>query len=393
MIKQAVILAGGRGERLKPFTDTEPKPLYPINGSPFIYYLFDQLYHAGVKEIVLLLGYLASNIEQTVRGYEYYRDIEIICKTTPENYDTGARLRDAYDILNEEFLLLYCDNYCPLNLERAYSRFRESGVAIQICAYSNKDDYTRNNLRCIDGKVVAYDKKRQALDLNAVDIGYAFIKKESFELLQSANVNYEAEVYPEVVKQGQMGCYLTDHRYYSIGSWERMKLTEEFFREKKVVFLDRDGTLNVRPPKAQYVTDPAGFVWLDKAKEAVKYLRDKGCEIYLISNQPGIARGLMTVEQLESINNKMCDDLKCIGAGIDGIYFCPHGWDDDCECRKPKPGMLYQAQRDHSLDLTKCILIGDDERDIAAGQAAELKKCILVSESYSLWDAVHDLEL
>ena len=391
MIRQAVILAGGRGERLKPFTDNNPKPLYPIKNRPFIYYLFDQLLDSGIEEIVLLLGYMASKIELVAIDYERNRNCHIICKITPEEYDTGARLNHAIDSLDDEFLLLYCDNYCPINIQKAYLQFRETDVKIQVTAYSNKDSYTRNNLKSDDGLITIYDKKRQAADLNAVDIGYAFIKRETIELMQSKNLNFEAEVYPKVVEQHKMGCYLTDHRYYSIGSWERMKLTEAFFRDRKVIFLDRDGTLNVRPPKAQYVTDPEYFVWIENAKEAIKYLKDEGYEIYLISNQPGIARGMMSTDQLYAVNEKMLKDLKSIGADIDGIYFCPHGWDEGCDCRKPKPGMLYQAQRDHSIDLTKSILIGDDERDIEAGEAAELMKCILVSEEYSLWDAVHDL--
>lgn len=188
-----------------------------------------------------------------------------------------------------------------------------------------------------------------------------------------------------------MGVFPTEHRYYSIGSWERMELTKEFFRSKKVVFLDRDGTLNVRPPKAQYVERPEDFTWLPMAREAVKLLKDEGWKIYLITNQPGIARGNLTMETLQSIHGKMRHDLQEIGTDIDGIYMCPHGWDDGCDCRKPKPGMLYQAQREHSLNLTKCILIGDDERDMQAGEAAHLQKCILVGESYSLWNAAQDL--
>lgn len=391
MINQAVILAGGRGERLKPFTDNAPKPLYPVNGKPFIYYVIDQLADSGINEMLFLLGYKADMVKQAVTEYPRSREIVFKFKVTPEEFDTGARIKEASDYLDDEFLLLYCDNYCPIDIGKAYEDFKQNGLSIQVTAYSNKDGYTKSNLQTENGLVNIYDKKRLTSGLNAVDIGYAFIKRETIKLLTDDNVNFEAEVYPKLVEQGKMGCYLTEHRYYSIGSWDRMKLTEEFFKGRKVVFLDRDGTLNVRPPKAQYVTDPNDFVWLDKAKEAVKCLKEHDYEIYLISNQSGIARGVMTLDDLERIHKKMLKDLHALGADIDGIYYCPHGWDEGCECRKPKPGMLYRAQREHSLNLSECILIGDDERDIETGNSAGLKKCIQVSDDYLLWDAVQDL--
>ena len=183
---------------------------------------------------------------------------------------------------------------------------------------------------------------------------------------------------------------VTEHRYYSIGSFERISLTESFFCGRKFVFLDRDGTLNVRPPKACYVEKPEDFIWLDGAKEAVKKLNDNSYLVILISNQPGIARGNLTEQTLEDIHEKMKRDLAEVHAHIDAIYYCPHNWDEGCFCRKPKPGMLYQAQRDYSLNLTKGYLIGDDERDIEAGESAGCRS-ILVSEKYTVLDAVNEI--
>lgn len=389
-ISQAVILAGGLGTRLKPFTDHDPKPMIEIEGKPFLYYLLNQVKDWGITDVVLLLGYLPEKIQQYF-GDGHELGLNITYSVTPVEYDTGARLRTAQDDLQEEFILLYCDNYCPINFQKAYQQYRESGNLIQITAYSNKDGYTKNNLCIEDGQVKVYDKKRITLNLQAVDIGYCFVDKSVLSYLPQKNVNFEAAVYPELVRQDRLGVYVTDHRYYSIGSWERIDLTREFFKPRKVVFLDRDGTLNVRPPKACYVESVEEFVWLPKAREAIKELKDHGYELYLISNQPGIARGRVTEETMSAIHRRMQNDLTQDGVQIDGIYICPHGWDDGCDCRKPKPGMIYQAQKEHSINLTKCILIGDDERDIEAGMAADIQKCILVSEEYTLWDAVQEL--
>ena len=103
---------------------------------------------------------------------------------------------------------------------------------------------------------------------------------------------------------------MTRHRYYSVGSWARIQLTKDFFAPKKAVFLDRDGTLNVRPPKAHYIEKPDDFIWLDEAKEAVRLLHQAGYLLFLFTNQPGIARGVMTQHQLDLIHLKMQSELQ-----------------------------------------------------------------------------------
>lgn len=115
----------------------------------------------------------------------------------------------------------------------------------------------------------------------------------------------------------------------------------------------------------------------------VHLLKRKGYFLYLVTNQPGIARNKLTMETLEDIHLKMQNELREVGGEIDDIFLCPHGWSEGCECRKPKSGMLYQAQKKYSLDLTRCYLIGDDERDITAGKAAGCF-CFLVDEQHSL---------
>ncbi len=389
-IEQAVILAGGLGTRLAPFTEHNPKPMYAFEGIPFLEYLIRQIESFGIKDIVLLLGYLPEKI------IEYFGDgsqfgVSITYSITPAEYETGARLKAARDKLNSEFLLMYCDNYCPIDFDKLNSSFFDNDADIQITAYANKDGYTKNNL-LIDTtqKVLCYDKTRKNQGLEGVDIGYAVVRKSVLELLPEGNCNFEKSVYPLVVEKGKMYAETTEHRYYSIGSWERIELTKQFFKQKKTIFLDRDGTLNVRPPKACYVENPEEFIWIEDAREAVAELKEAGYQIFLVSNQPGIARGCMTEKQLELIHEKMQRELQQAGGSIDGIYYCPHNWDEGCDCRKPKPGLFYQAQKEHSLNLRECIMIGDDERDLQAAQAAGCQG-ILVDDQYTLKCAVDDL--
>lgn len=390
MIRQTVILAGGYGTRLKPFTDENPKPMYPFEGKPFLEYLIEQVKSFGIEDIVLLLGYLPEKIK------EYFGDgsqwgVNIRYSVTPVEYETGLRLKAAWEegLLASEFLLMYCDNYCPIDYRRLCREYFANNALIQFTAYANLDGYTKNNL-CIaeNGLVNVYDKTRKAMGLQGVDIGYAIVNRDVMRMVPSENENFEKIVYPQLVKQKRMFATVTCHRYYSVGSWERIELTKAFFSPQKYIFLDRDGTLNVRPPKACYIENPEDFVWLSGAKQSVKELKDAGYKIILISNQPGIARGRLTVETLERIHEKMQAELKEDGTCIDYIYYCPHNWDEGCECRKPKPGMLYQAQRDLSLDLTKCWMLGDDERDMHAGGDAGCR-CMYISEQHPLLEAVH----
>lgn len=389
MVKQAVVLAGGMGTRLQPFTDTAPKPMFPINGRPFIHYLMEQIALFGIMDVLVLLGYMPDKIIESLGdGSEF--GLKIQYDITSVDYDTGARIRNAKNKLKDDFILMYCDNYCPIDYKKLCKDFRKNNSIIQLSAYKNTDNYTKNNLFIgDDGLVKTYDKKRATAGLLGVDIGYAIVKKEVLDLLDEGNVNFETSVYPKLVSSKKLYATITEHRYYSIGSYERIELTKEFFSAKKTVFIDRDGTINERPPKACYIEKPEEFVWLPNAREGIKLLNDNGYRVILVSNQPGIARGRMTENDLEAIHNKMERDLDKIGAHIDKIYYCPHGWDEGCECRKPKPGMFFMAQKEFSLNLTECVMIGDDDRDMEAGLAAGCK-VIQVDNERDFYTVIRD---
>lgn len=384
MISQAVILAGGYGTRLQPFTDTKPKPMYEFEGRPFLEYLLYQIKEFGIKEVVLLLGYLPQIIQEFVGDGSAY-GLNVTYDITPPEYDTGTRLKHAGPMIKDCFLLMYCDNYCPMDLEEAEKKFFSSNALVQVTAYANRDFYTKNNL-CADenGKVTIYDKSRFQEGLSMVDIGYALVRKEVLSMLPDTNVNFEKAIYSALADKGLLYAFKVEHRYYSVGSWDPIRLTKEFFRPKKIAFLDRDGTLNVRAPKGEYIVKPDQFVWLEGAIDALKLLKENGYTLIIVTNQPGIARGYLTLDTLEQIHEKMQKDLSVEGILIDGIYVCTHGWNDGCFCRKPKPGLLFQAQKDLSLDLSECVLFGDDERDLEAGKAAGCHKVIQVTEENCL---------
>lgn len=390
IVTQAVILAGGLGTRLKPFTNTNPKPMYPINNVPFIDYLIRQMKNFGMEEVLLLLGYLPEKIMDYLGDGSRY-GLTINYNITPVDYDTGMRIKHAAPQIADTFFLLYCDNYCPINYLKLFSDFCNNKAKIQITAYSNRDNYTKSNLHITDnGLVTIYDKKRTEPNLQGVDIGYALVDKSVVSLIPEGNCSFEEEVYPQLAAQNWLFATVTEHRYYSIGSFERIKLTEEFFKPKRVVFLDRDGTINKRPAQACYIENPEEFVWLPGAIEAIHMLKKNGFLVIIITNQPGIARGNLTEEMLHRIHEKLRADLLKEKADVDDIFYCPHNWDDGCFCRKPNPGMLFEAQKKYSLNLSDCYLIGDDERDILAGESAGCI-CRLVNDTYTVLDAAKEI--
>lgn len=389
-LTQAVILAGGRGSRLRPLTDTIPKPMVPFHGRPFLAYLLDQVRDQGIQEVILLVGYLANQIR------DYFGDgagygLTIRYVESPVGVETGQRLREATPLLAPHFLLMYCDNYWPMQLPPMWDAFQRSGAPALVTIYRNRDGYTRSNVRVDEqGFVRAYDPQRTASHLQGVEIGYAILDRGVLDSLPEGNVRFEHTVYPTLVSRHLLSAYQTDHRYYSVGSHQRLSQTEAFLAPQRAVILDRDGVLNRRPPRAKYVCHWDEFHWLPGAKQALRLLKEAGNRLIVVTNQPGIARGMLAEPELNEIHHQMKAELSEAGAPLEAIYFCPHGWDEGCFCRKPQPGMLFQAQQDFHLDLTRTLFIGDDERDMQAGQAAGCPTALVSEDDTSLLSVVEE---
>jgi D-glycero-D-manno-heptose 1,7-bisphosphate phosphatase len=388
---QAVILAGGRGTRLQPITNTRPKAMVGFHGKPFLEHLIERLRDEGIERVLLLLGYLPEVIQ------DHFEDgsrlgVEIEYSVTGPDDLTVHRMRVAEPLLDDTFLLLYCDNYWPLQLGRLWARFEEAGAPALVTVYSNRDGYTRDSV-IVDGEgfVTVYDRGRTTPGLSGVEIGYAILTRPVLDLMpRDHDELFEAAVYPPLATERKLAAYVTDHRYYSVGSHERLPLTNAFLAGMPTVVLDRDGVLNRRPPRAQYVRSWEEWQWLPGALESLKLLADSGYRVLVVSNQAGINRGAMSEADVLAVHERMRAEAAAAGGRIDAVYYCPHDWDEGCECRKPKPGMLFQAQRDHHLDLTHTPFIGDDERDAEAAEAAGAP-FELVTDERPLLDIVNDL--
>jgi len=159
---------------------------------------------------------------------------------------------------------------------------------------------------------------------------------------------------------------------------------------KRAAFLDRDGVINRRPREGQYVTRWEDMQFLPGVSEAISLLTRAGYEVYVVTNQRGVARGLLTHDELESIHRRMCQELADLGAVITKVYYCPHEKQPPCSCRKPAPGMLLTAAQSHNLDLASSWMIGDSDIDVEAGRNAGCKT-IRISQMEALENNGADL--
>lgn len=368
---QAVILAGGRGTRLGDLTNTRPKPMVECHGKPFLEYIVCLLRDEGFDRVLMLLGYLPDVIQQHFGDGSRW-GVRIDYSITSPDDLTWQRLHAAIDLIDPYFLLLYCDNYWPMRFEPMWTQFVAAGLPAMVTVYRNTDNYSRDNVRvAADGRVAAFDRTRTMTGLRGVEIGYAVVDKAVLNLHPADSpAMFEDAVYPTLSARGELLAYLTDHRYYSVGSLERLPVTEKFFSNPATVFLDRDGVINRRPARGEYVRHPGEFEWLPGSLAALKTLADAGHHIVIVTNQAGVAREVMTGEELSALHHWMETEILRAGGRIDGIYCCTHAWDDGCSCRKPNPGLLFQAQHDFNVDLRRAVFIGDDDRDRGAAEAA-----------------------
>jgi D-glycero-D-manno-heptose 1,7-bisphosphate phosphatase len=363
-------------------SDSVPKALVPFHGRPFIAYVIEMLVEQGFTDVLLLLGWMSDQfITELGDGSRF--GASITYRTTPAEALTAHRVLDAADALEDTFLLLYCDNYWPMPFDRLWEQYLRLDKPCQVVVYANRDDYTTSSVKVREDLVTVFDRDRKTEGLSGVEISYAIIDKPTAMPLLEARPDelFEVAVYPPLAESADLGAYWTEHRYYSVGSLERLPLTHRFFSRQPTVILDRDGVLNVRPPRAEYVTTPRDFRWIPGSLDALARLTKAGWRTVVVSNQAGVARGMMTDRDLDEITAYMTYTAAEAGGRIDGFYACRHDWDQGCFCRKPRPGLLAEAQRDFDLDLTRTFFIGDDTRDLEAARSIDGLGALVTEES------------
>ncbi len=408
---KVVIMAGGRGTRLSSLTSEIPKPMVKIEGKPVLEHEIECLREQGFTDIIITVGYLGSIIMDyfgdgtkisPVTNKPFGVNIEYYFEQIPMG-NAGALFK-IKDKLKSDFLLLNADSMFNIDFNK-FVKFHESHDGlVTLFTHPNSHPYDsgliiadKNNSVV---KWLAKEDERPKYYKNRVNAGVHIISPKLLEnKIDAPKIDLDRHLLKPLAGTGQMFCYDSPEYVKDMGTPERYKSVCDDFKKgivngknlknkQKAVFLDRDGTINKYVGFLRNIND---FELIDGVSEAIKVINSSGYLAVVVTNQPVVARGEVTFEQLNEIHNKMETLLGNDGAYIDAVYFCPHhphrGYEGeieklkiDCECRKPKAGMIFKAVEDYNIDLENSWIVGDGENDVLAGINAGCKTA-LISEN------------
>mgnify|MGYP004522075485 CR=1 FL=1 len=402
---KVVIMAGGRGTRISELFPDIPKPMIPVCGVPVLEREILSLKEQGFTDIILTVGYKAEKIINHFEdGQRYGVHIEYFIEKEPLG-NAGA-LFQMKDKLVEDFLLLNADAMFNVDFNRFVAFHKRHGGLVSLFTHPNNHPYDSGLIISNEKKQVmqwlSKEDNRPEYYENRVNAGLHIINPEVLNKERLAGkIDLDRQVLKPLCGTGKMYCYDspeyvkdmgTPNRYYAVCSDFKNGIVEEknLKKKQKAIFLDRDGTIN---KYVGFLREAEQFELLDGVSEAIKKINQSGYLAVVVTNQPVIARGEVTYDKLQEIHNKMETLLGKDGAYLDGIYFCPHHPDSgfegeikelkiDCNCRKPKPGMLIKAAEDLNIDLSMSWMIGDGKSDILAGKNAGCKTALIGEGDY-----------
>jgi len=393
---KAIILAAGKGERLRPLTKKLPKPMLPINGKPSIEYLILLLKKYGINEIGINTSYLPEKIKSYLSSGEKWK-VKIRTSYEKELLGTSGALNNFRDFLNEPFILIYGDNITDIDLKKMID-YHKRKKSVATIALRKKPKYYKTQSLVIANKKLRLKKfiekpSKEQVKLNSkreklINSGIYIFQPEILKYIPKGFSDFGYDIIPKLIENEKVYGYIMKDCYYrEIGKIEKYNLAKEEIESGKVkidlknkaVFFDRDGVIN----EHIYETDgklmsPANLEQLKllpKVKEGLSKIKEMGFKIIIVSNQPGIALGYINEKKLEDIDNYLKKELK-----FDGIYYCPHHEriTGRCNCKKPQIGLIENATRDFNLDLNKSFMVGDSLSDIKTGQNAKVKNTFLI---------------
>ena len=423
-------MAGGRGTRIAELFPDIPKPLIPVAGVPILEREIRSLCAQGFKDLILTVGYLADKIMTYFGdGSKLGVKIDYFVEETPLG-NAGALFRLREKIGDEPFLLLNADASFDVDFNRMVAFHKSHGGLVTLFTHPNSHPYDSGLIIADDKghveKWIAKEDERPQWYDNRVNAGLHVIDPKVLEMslehldvdaetdLPKGKVDLDRQILKPLCGTGQMFCYDSPEYVKDMGTPDRFHQVEADYKngivqaknlsnKQKAVFLDRDGTINKYMGFLRNIDD---FELIDGVSEAIKKINQSGYLAIVVTNQPVIARGEVTLEDLNGIHKKMATLLGKDGAYVDAIYICPHhpdkGFEGErpeykivCDCRKPKPGLLLQAAKDFNIDLSQSIMIGDSDRDVEAGDAAGCEDSILLpkNRSNALVDIINRLIL
>lgn len=403
------ILAGGMGTRIAKYFPELPKPMIPLLDKPLLQHQIEMLVNQGFRNITLTIGHKAEIIKDHFGdGEKFGANINYIIEESP--LDTGGALSM---LPREDTLIMVGDVYCDIDVNRFVDYHRDKGAMISLFVHPNNHPHDSDIIVADDDdRVIAWSSKRDpnhGMLRNKVNAGLHILNAEALPEGEPVRRNLNRDIIVPAIESGKVYAYASTEYVKDMGTIERLRQVEGDIRsgitsarsmknKQKAIFLDRDGTINVF---ADLVTTPDKLQLIDGAADAIRRINASEYLAICVTNQPVIARGDVTFEQLNQIHARLDNLLGAQGAYLDDLLFCPHHPDKgfegeiarykiDCDCRKPKPGLLLQAARKHNIDLSQSYMVGDTDRDAGAGQAAGCKT-FLVDAQHSLLNIVDEI--
>ncbi|MGN1167594.1 MAG: HAD-IIIA family hydrolase [Lachnospiraceae bacterium] len=397
---KAVIMAGGKGTRLASVLKDIPKPMVAMAGRPLLEYQIDNLKENGVTDIILVVGHLGNVIKDHFGNGEKY-GVRISYYEEKEPLGTAGALYYLKRELTEDFTLLFGDLFVNINFMRFYDYHIKKRAHITLYTHPNSHPYDSDIIVSNDdGRVIGWSNKNSVREKdykNQVNAGVYIISPKIIEWIEeNKKTDLEKDIITQIIPQEIVYAYSCTEYVKDIGTPERLKKVEADFRngicekrnlksKQKCIFLDRDGTIN------KYVgfLKSAELMELEEnVTDAIRKINESEYLAVVVSNQPVIARGECTYEELEAIHNKMHMLLGEDGAYVDDLYYCPHhpdkGFEGEvkslkikCSCRKPEIGMILQAAEEHNIDLNNSWMIGDMTIDIQTGINAGMRTILV----------------
>ena len=409
---QTVIMAGGKGTRIASVNAEVPKPMLEVCGKPILEHQIEVLKRQKLTDIILVIGYLGSVIRDYFQDGSKY-GVHISYIEEKELLGTAGSFYYLKDIIQDDFFLLNGDLIFDVDLHRFMNFHKEKHALATLFTHPNNHPYDSGLIIANeDGTITKWIHKEEERGFlrNRVNAGIHIISPMVLErFTELKKTDLDREVLKPLIPSGRVYAYDSPEYVKDMGTPERYRQVEQDLlkgrvrarnldRKQKCIFLDRDGTLNVYKG---FLTDIEELELIPGTAEALKCINSSEYLAIVITNQPVIARGACSVQELEEIHNKLETLLGKEGAYIDALYYCPHHPDKgfegerqeykiECGCRKPKPGMLLKAAEDYNIDLSQSIMIGDGKNDMEAGKAAGCQT-ILVDEQNTLLSVVKDL--
>lgn len=402
---KAVIMAGGKGTRISSVASDIPKPMIQIGGKPVLEYEIECLRSQGFTDIIITVSHLGQIImEYFGNGSAFGVNIEYYNEVTPLG-NAGALFK-LKDKLTETFLLLNADSVFDIDFNRFVEYHREKGGLVTLFTHPNSHPYDSGLIIADENDAVekwmTKEDERPDYYQNRVNAGLHIVSPSVLDVgIDSEKIDLDRQILKPLAGTGKMFAYDSPEYVSDMGTPKRYeavsrdvlsgKVKSRNLRNKqKAIFLDRDGTINTDVGFLRSIED---FSLIPGVPEAIKKINASEYLAIVVTNQPVIARGEVTLEELQVIHNKMETLLGKDGAYLNAIYYCPHhpdkGFEGErseykikCDCRKPKPGLLLEAAADFNIDLTESWMVGDSKIDIGAGIAAGCKTVLISSGDY-----------